>query len=251
MSNQTSGNGNETLQLSAGVFGAITILADVITIILFLRDAITGALLVDINTLTPRLLITAALFTLGLILLSYARSSSKAFEWIIRVFAWCYIALAATLLILVASLLIVGDSGGFDAYAGLLVLVVVIAGLGLITAFSVNYPVWNFAIPFMLAAAFQAFLWVYLVFDNNADLLAKSLIEILAPFLLTSALILVLLFQDRLVVNQNARLIGTVGIVALLAAAFLVEGFIQVVGTVLAFGFGIFVIILIIALWMK
>jgi hypothetical protein len=159
--------------------------------------------------------------------------------------------LAATLLTLVSLLFVFGGSSAIDTYVSLMVLVIVVFGLGLITAFSVNYPIRNFAIPFMLAATLQAFMWVYMVFDNSLEILTTSFIQILAPFLLTSAIILILLFQDRWPADQNSKLIITISVVALFAAAFLIEGFIQMVGTILVIGVALFVIIAFLALFLS
>lgn len=222
MNTQRTSEDFRLLRVTSGIFGSITLLADVITIMLFMRDLFAGRLLTDAATIASHLVITAIVFTLGLLLLSYARRGAAAFESIIQLFSWLYISLSAMLLVLIAYLSFTGELGAADAYSSLLILAIIIAGLGILTASSIRRPLRNFAIPYMIVAALQASVWVYVIMISEFGELQSSLSRSMMLFIVTGGFIVMFLNEDRYAEYQDQIVWIASGAIVLLVGLFLV-----------------------------
>jgi hypothetical protein len=224
MDSSNSAQGNSLLRLTTGILGSITLVADVLTIALFLRDVFSGNLLQDSNAITSRLLVTTVIFTLGILLITYARSSVPGFTKVTIFFAWSYITLSAILFAIISYTYVLGTSTEIVPFISLLILVILISGLGSITAISVNYQLRYFAIPYMLVAVLQALCWLFVISIGRLNQLNLSLVISIGLFVLSGTFIFLFLNEHR-VERSTRMLVAIIGATLSFIFGFLIFSF--------------------------
>ena len=151
----------KTLRKVSGIFTILTILADLITIGLYLNYVFMGVVPLNIESAFPWILIIVVIFIFSMLLSAYSEHNNV-LDGIIGVFSWLYVILAAMLFAVISKRFITEANYGIYEYIGYIFLIILISGLGFLISFMTDKPLRNFTIPFMLVGLYQIILWILL-----------------------------------------------------------------------------------------
>jgi len=158
----------KTLRKVSGIFTILTILADLITIGLYLNYVFIGVVPLNIESAFPWILIIVVIFIFSMLLSEYSEHNNV-LDGIIGVFGWLYVILAAMLFAVISKRFIAEANYGIYEYLGYIFLIILISGLGFLISIMTGKPLRNFTIPFMLVGLYQIILWI-LLFLNPQDI---------------------------------------------------------------------------------
>jgi len=151
----------KTLRKVSGIFTILTILADLITIGLYLNYVFMGVVPLNIESAFPWILIIVVIFIFSMLLSAYSEHNNV-LDGIIGVFSWLYVILAAMLFAVISKRFIAEANYGIYEYLGYIFLIILISGLGFLISFMTDKSLRNFTIPFMLVGLYQIILWILL-----------------------------------------------------------------------------------------
>jgi len=151
----------KTLRKVSGIFTILTILADLITIGLYLNYVFMGVVPLNIESAFPWILIIVVIFIFSMLLSAYSEHNNV-LDGIIGVFSWLYVILAAMLFAVISKRFIAEANYGIYEYLGYIFLIILISGLGFLLSFMTDKSLRNFTIPFMLVGLYQIILWILL-----------------------------------------------------------------------------------------
>jgi len=181
-------------QFSAGV-AIIAFIADLITILLFIKDLLFIPEFLSFRSAFSQLFVIALIFTFAILLFNYSREINKGLEGTVIMFGWLYIILAALIFMIVSFRFIMLQDYDFGEFIGYPSLVVFIAGLGWGVTKNVEGNTKYFSIPFMIVALAQIALWIIkLIIGYEIDL---TFMGNLLIFVIVGLIILFFLQQDE------------------------------------------------------
>jgi hypothetical protein len=186
---------NLTLKQFSAVVSVIAFAADLITVLLFVRDLLFGFL--SFGSTFPQVLLIALFFTFAILLFNYSREISKDLEGIVKMFGWLYVILAALIFMIVSFRFIMREDYGFGEFIGYPLLVIAIAGLGFVVTKNVEGNVKYFSIPFMVVALEQIGLWVIKILAGYGIFFSLTFFGNLLIFIIVGLIILFFLQSDE------------------------------------------------------
>jgi len=158
---------NMGVETATGICAVIVFVANVITVISFVRDILTGDLLIFSENSFSRTLVIVVFFAFALALFIYSRNRNRVMDSLIWVFAWIYIICSALIFAQISYYFLLapvfGNSYTFYDYLSYITMIMSICALGTIMSMVARKSIKYFAIPFMLIAVEHALIWVFLV----------------------------------------------------------------------------------------
>jgi hypothetical protein len=164
-------NTNDLRRVS-GIFGILAIIADIITIILFLKDIFVDGSHIEFKYISTQIIFIVFIFSVALIFGFKAMKSDwhDKIKEIGSMFSWIYIILSATIFILVSYRFIIDCDYTLIEYVSMLGLIFLITFLALFIAFKIDRQNPAFAIPYMLVFLWQISLFLYnFILRNHFD----------------------------------------------------------------------------------
>lgn len=155
------------LRKISGIVSAIAFVADLITIILFIRDLVQGNAPASISSSLAKVVLIMAVFAFAFLLLHYSRQEFESLDRIVWIFGWLYISLSAALFGVISYYFIMEEGQTPGEFIGCVLLIGLITGLGSSVTLFVGERVDYFSIPFMLVALEQIVLWLFRIFSQR------------------------------------------------------------------------------------
>jgi hypothetical protein len=181
------------LRSIAKVVAGIAFIANLLTVILFIRDLFFGNVGITFDKALAQVAIIFLVFIFSLLLLMFSReeSATPSLDLVASLFSWLYIMFAALIFGIVSLRFIYYANYSLGEFVGYTVLIAFIAGLGYSLATAVRagqqerevptspvesqagtYRNWKFddhyfAVPFMAVALVQIVLWVVIIFTGQ------------------------------------------------------------------------------------
>lgn len=150
---------NITLRKIAGLFSVLAIIADLITIGIYLNNVNIGVVNFNIESAFPSIFIIVVIFIFAMLLFNYS-DKGDFIERTIGTFSWVYVILAAMLFAIISKKFIVETNYGVSEYFGYIILIILISGLGFLISSIIDQPLHNFAVLFMLVGLYQTIVWI-------------------------------------------------------------------------------------------
>lgn len=152
-----------------GSFSILGIVADLITLYLFLKGVLYGERPMTLESIGPLILVIVSIFSFSLLLYHYsqARENYRNVDRIFLLFSWIYIIYAALFFAIISYYCIVDGNYTPLEFGGYLLLVYFVVMLGNYISRNIsriNYS--YFGIPFMLVGVEQCLLWTKIVLDG-------------------------------------------------------------------------------------
>jgi hypothetical protein len=188
---------NATLKQFSAVVSIIAFIADLITVLVFVKDLLFNFDFLSFESTISQIFIIALIFTFAILLFNYSREINKGLEGVVKMFGWLYVILAALIFMIVSFRFIMGEDYGFGEFIGYPLLVISIAGLGFGVTKNVEGNTKYFSIPFMIVALEQIALWVIKILVGYGLLFTLPFFGNLLLFVIVGLIILFFLQQDE------------------------------------------------------
>lgn len=193
------------LRKISGFFGILAIIADIITIILFLKDIFIDKSQTEFKFISTQVILIVLIFIAAMILGTIALKSSWQAEVkkVLVFFSWTYIIISALIFVLVSHRFIIECNYSLIEYFGMIGLIVLVTYLALFIASSIDKGNQAFAIPYMIVILWQIGLFTYNFFTRehlNFDLyfIGNALLFILTTFFV---IVLIMVFDGGILQN--------------------------------------------------
>lgn len=186
---------DRSLKRFSGIISSIAFIADIVTVILFLRDIFLGTNSLTFSSISARVTVIIAVFVFAVVLLFYAREEQDNLTGIVIFFAWLYVVLAAVIFGIVSYQFIQIADYSFWEFSGYLFLIILVAGLGFILSQIADSVTKNFSIPFMLVALEQILLWLYKILQWETFKFDWTFLGNLFYFVFAGVLIVVFIYE--------------------------------------------------------
>lgn len=194
-------------------FGFSSILgftADIIAITIFVSEIIGGRL-TEPSTVFSRSLVIITIFALAMFSFLYSRKTVKFIDNVVWIFSYLYVFYSAVIFGYVSWIFLNNQKYeynysdlqyGFFDYFVYILLIGAMASLGAILSNSLGRSTKGFAIPFMIVALEQVFIWVYLIL-NGAIGFNRQFMYNFVLFLYAGLIVVLFVGQQHLEPQEN------------------------------------------------
>ncbi len=191
-----SGDSSGIKQLVGGI-SVLAFLADILLLLVVVSTILGKRILASSQPVPVQFLLIGMVYAFAIGSFLYARSAlGDTFDGFVYIaFGWGYVLLAAGLIAVVARIFVLHIGFGLWDFLDYTLAAVVISSFGIIIALVVNEKVRYFAIPFMLVALWQIYLWVWRVVTSQSIARGWNLVGSVSLFIFVVVLIVFLLMQ--------------------------------------------------------
>lgn len=161
------------LRRTLGIFSIIALIADITTILVFLKDIFIDQNQLEFKFISTQILFILFIFSIAIFFGYQALKSDweNSYKQIGSFFCWIYIFLSALILATVSYRFIILCNYSFVEYIGMIGLIILITSLALYISYKLKNHNPSFAIPYMLVFLYQILLFLYnFISHKNFDL---------------------------------------------------------------------------------
>jgi hypothetical protein len=196
---------NLNLRKISGIFGLLAILADVITILLFLKDLFVDETQIELKYISTQVILIILIFTVAFILGTFALKSDwkDEIKTVLVLFSWIYIIISAIIFISVSARFILLCNYTIIEYFGMVGLIILVTFLALFISLSVDKGNQSFTIPYMIVIICQIGLFTYNFFTRQHLQFDLFFLGNAVLFILTTIFVIVMILVFDRGVLQN------------------------------------------------
>jgi len=185
-----------TIKQFSAMVSVIAFVADLITVLLFIKDLLFGYELITFTSTISQIFVIALIFAFAFLLFNYSREADNGISEVVGIFGWLYIILAALIFMIVSYRFVMIGDYGFGEFIGYPFLVIAVGGLGYSITKNVDGNTKNFSIPFMVVALEQIVLWIIKILIGGLSF-SWAFVGNIIHFIIAGAIVLVLLTVDN------------------------------------------------------